>query len=96
MAASDFEINLMKHLNQTTVPSEVRFKKWFDKRPNGPARRKAIADLRAAADKELKADVDRGGILFRGKNYGSFGAPDWSALLEKLAAFIKWLIALFI
>lgn len=77
---NDFETVLMERLGSTTNPDAKKLKRWLDKNPKGPLRRKVL--------KQMEAQVTA-------MNGTSAGAIDWEALFAKIGPFIKLLLALF-
>ena len=77
---NDFESVLMDRLGRTQNPDAKKLKRWLDKNPKGPLRRKVL--------KQMEAQVTA-------MNGTSTGAIDWEALFAKIGPFIKLLLALF-
>lgn len=78
---NDFESVLMERLGSTQNPDAKKLKRWLDKNPKGPLRRKAM--------RQMQSQVD----AVRGAQ--GYEAIDWEALFAKIGPFIKLLLALF-
>lgn len=79
---NDFESVLMERLGSTQNPDAKKLKRWLDKNPKGPLRRRAI--------KQMQSQVDAANVESE-----KYAAIDWESLFAKIGPFIKLLLALF-
>lgn len=77
----DFETVLMERLGSTQNADAKKLKRWFDKNPKGPLRRRALRQMQSQVDAV--------------KGNRGYGAIDWEELFAKIGPFIKLLLALF-
>lgn len=77
---NDFETVLMERLGSTQNPDAKKLKRWLDKNPKGPLRRKVM--------RQMQSQVEA-------MNGNRVGAIDWEDLFAKIGPFIKLLLALF-
>ena len=93
---TDFKSSLLAHWEADDLSSdEKKFKKWYDKAPNGPMRKRAMKQMEAHSDAIIDQDNAHRSEMFGGKTYSSFEAVDWQKLFEMLAPLIKLIISLF-
>lgn len=77
----DFETVLMERLGSTQNPDAKKLKRWLDKNPKGPLRRKVM--------RQMQSQVE----AYTGTT--SVNAIDWETLFTKIGPFIKLLLSLF-
>lgn len=52
---NEFESDLMKSLAESTHPDAKAMKRWFDKHPKGPLRKRALKQMEKATNGNAKA-----------------------------------------
>lgn len=92
---NEFESGMLGYLNSGAdlSPTAKKFKKFFEKNPKGPLRRRALKQMKEQADAVLESD-DAG--MFTAGLYGEFSAIDWEKLIEILGPLLKLILKLFI
>ncbi len=78
---NEFEPALMRGLESSQNPEAKRLKRWLERNPKGPMRKRAMKQMQAQVDAASGA-----------RNYN---AIDWEELFAKIGPFIKLLLALF-
>lgn len=80
---NDFETVLMERLGSTQNADAKKLKRWLDKNPKGPLRRKVMRQMQA----QVEAVTGTAGVKVT--------AIDWESVFARIGPFIKLLLSLF-